>query len=203
MKDFLRNGALILLVIAVLYIIFLRECKKPEPCPPVGQVLVSQKTWDSIQIIANMPPVTIIDTFYLKGDTVWVSSPLPVPVPDPEDSTINNYSDSLVNENINVWIDFRLRGTLLDRNWHYIPIITEITKETINYVPKIVDREVPVPKDGYYLSGILGGRAAMPIMYGASLDLVTKKGNLYGMQFQRMGTQNFYSFRLGAKIRLK
>lgn len=202
MKNLVTSGILILVIIGVLYLIFLRECKKTEPCPPDGKVLIDQSIWDSILIIANMPPVTVIDTFYLKGDTVYIISPLPVPVPDPEDSTINNYADSLVNDKINVWYDFRLRGTLLDRQWKYIPITTQIVKETTNYVPKIVDNPIPVSQRGLYLSGLIGGNE-QSFLFGGSLDLITKKDNLYGLQYQRLGNDNFYSFRLGAKIRIK
>lgn len=202
MKNLVTSGILILVIIGVLYLIFLRECKKTEPCPPDGKVLIDQSIWDSILIIANMPPVTVIDTFYLKGDTVYITSPLPVPVPDPEDSTINNYADSLVNDKINVWYDFRLRGTLLDRQWKYIPITTQIVKETTNYVPKIVDNPIPVSQRGLYLSGLIGGNE-QSFLFGGSLDLITKKDNLYGLQYQRLGNDNFYSFRLGAKIRIK
>lgn len=201
MKNILNNGVLVLLIVAILYIVFLRECKKPEPCPPKDYTLVPTKTWDSVLIMANMPPVIKIKKEIVKGETVYVDRPILVPVPDPKDTTILNFHDSLKNDKIDAWVDFRLRGELLDFRWGYVPITTNITLTKTVYVPKIVDREVQVIKNGYYLSGLLGGRANMPIMYGGSLDLVTKKGNLYGMQFQRMGKDNFYSFRLGARIR--
>jgi hypothetical protein len=201
MKNILLNGAIIMLVIAIFYIIFLRECKKPEPCPPPDQVLVSQKTWDSILILANMPPTIKIKKEYIKGDTVFIYKSLPVPVPDLQDTTIKVFHDSLVNEKIDAWVDFRLRGELLDFRWGYVPITTNITLEKTVYVPKIVDREVPVPKAGLFLSGLAGGNIS-GFMYGGSLDLITKHDNLYGLQFQRLGNENFYSFRLGAKIRL-
>ena len=199
MKDFLRNGALVMLVIAILYIIFLRECKKPEPCPPAGYTLVLTKTWDSVIIVTNMPPVIKIKKEYIKGDTVYLPS-LPVPVPDPKDTTILNFHDSLKNDKIDAWVDFRLRGELLSFRWGYVPITTTITLTETFYVPKIVDKPVPVSQNGLYLSGLLGGNMNT-FMYGGSLDLITKKDNLYGLQFQRLGNQNFYSFRLGARIR--
>ena len=198
----LKNGSLIMLIIALLYIIFIRECKRPAPCPPEGYTLVLTKTWDSVLILANMPPVIKIKKEYIKGDTGYADRPLPVPVPDAKDTTISNFTDSLINDKINAWVDFRLRGELLDIRWRYIPITTNITLEKTVYMPKIVDRPVPVTKNGYYLSGLLGGRANYPIMFGASLDLVTKRNSIYGLQYQRMGSQNFYSFRLGAKIGL-
>jgi hypothetical protein len=199
MKDFLRNGALVMLVIAILYIIFLRECKKPEPCPPAGQVLIPQSTWDSVLILANMPPTIKIKKEYIKGDTVFLPS-MPVSVPDPKDTTILNFHDSLKNDKIDAWVDFRLRGELLAFRWGYVPITTQITLEKTIYVPKIVDREVLVPQRGFYLSGLVGGNENA-FMFGGALDMITKKNNLYGLQYQRLGSQNFYSFRLGAKIR--
>ena len=203
MKDFFKNGALILLAIVVVYLIFLRECKKPSPCPPVGSVLIPQKTWDSIQALADKPPIIKIKKEYIKGDTVYIIKNLPVPVPDLKDTTILNYHDSLKNENIDVWIDFRLHGTLLDHKWGYVPITKQITLEKIKYVPQIVEKPISVLKNGYYFSGLLGGRAGEPIMVGVSLDLITKKDNLYGLQYQRLGNLNFYSIKIGAKLKSK
>jgi hypothetical protein len=203
MKDLLKNGALVILVVAVLYLIFLKECKRPPACPPSGFVLIDLAAWDSIKSLANKPPEIKIKKEYIKGETVYIDRPILVPVVDPQDSTINHYSDSIVNKEINVWHDFSLRGELLTSGWRYNPIKTEITLTKTVYVPQIVEKKVPVPKDGVFLSGSFGGRTGMSFLYGGSLDLITKKGGIYGLQYQRMGGENFYSFRLGAKIQLK
>lgn len=199
MKDLFKSGVIVLIIIGVLYLIFLRECKKTD-CPPKGYVLVWSSTWDSVNKMLLRPPEIKIIKEYIKGETVYVDRPVLISVPDPQDTTIKVFHDSIKNEKIDAWVDFKLRGELLDFRWGYVPITTTITLEKTKYVPKIVDRPIPVPQDGFYLSGVLGGRAGMPIMFGGNIDLITKSGGMYGLQYQRMGRQNFYSFRLGAKI---
>jgi hypothetical protein len=201
-KKILSNGAIVLLIIAGLYIIFLRECKKTT-CPPKDQVLVSKILWDSISSLANHPPEIVIDTCYLQGKIVYINNkPLPKPIPDKKDSTINNYSDSLVNKEINAHIDFKLKGELLGLKWHYIPITTEIIKNTTVFVPKIVDRPVPVSRGGLYISGIGGGNQNS-FLFGGGLDYITKKNTEIGYLYQRYGNDNFHSIKLGVKIKFK
>jgi hypothetical protein len=206
MKDFLSkflsNGLLILLVIAVLYILFLRECKKPEPCPADNEVLVPRVVWDKIQELANKPPIVRIDT-------VWIIKPIKDPDPQPPlpgpqttiDSTIVTYQDSLVNNEINVWVDYKVKGLLLDRKWHYKAISSVITIDSIIYVPKIVDKEifVDVPQNGFYAYGIAGGNNNA-FIFGGGLDFITKKSTEIGYLYQRFGTENFHSVKVGVRL---
>lgn len=201
MKSLWKNGIVIILLVGGLYVIFLRECNKTN-CPANDQVLVSKSVWDSILVLADKPPIIKIDTVYKKGTLVYVDKPLPIPIVDKNDSTINHYSDSLVNKEIDVRVDFKTQGKLLDLKWRYSPIITEIVKNTTVFVPKIVDRPVPVSKGGLYVSGILGGNANS-FLPGAGLDWITKKGTVIGGIYQRYGKENIYSFKLGIPIRLK
>jgi len=182
------------LIIAILYIVFLRECTGIKD----DEMIISKALWGEVKALADKPPEVKIDTLIQTGETVYVDRPVPIPVPDPQDTTILAYSDTLSNDSINAWIDFRLRGELLSLRWGYVPLITNIVKETTLYVPQIVDREVPVPSRGIYLSGLAGYGNTFTL--GASMDLITKKDNLYGLQYQRIGDHNFYSLRVGAKI---
>jgi hypothetical protein len=202
MKDLWKSGILILLIIGVLYILYLRECKHPLPCPPKGQVLLSQNAWDSIKALANKPPVVTIDTLWIKNPTIIPSQPpLPQPKPDVQDITINNYTDSLVKRDINVHYDFKVRGTLLNRIWSYSPIIREIRKDSIIYVPKLVEVEKPVktPQNGFYGNIVFGGNKSS-FLFGGGLDFITKKNTEIGYMYQRFGNDNFHSIRLGIKF---
>lgn len=202
LSKLLGNGFLILLIVAVLYILWLRECKRPELCPPDGNVLIAQSEWDSIAAMLDKPPTVHIDTVYLKGDPVYVpATPLPPPKPDPKDSTINNYSDSLVNKEIDVRYKFKVQGTLIDRTWSYRPIQTVIHEiDSIPY-PKIVevDRPVKVSQRGLYAYGIAGGNSKA-FLFGGGLDFITKKSTEIGYMYQRFGTENFHSVKIGAKL---
>ena len=202
LKKILGNGFLVLLIVAALYILYLRECKRPEPCPPQGQILLSKATWDSILKIANMQPIIHIDTVYKEGQIVYVpSTPLPQPKPEPKDTTINNYQDSLIKKDINVWYKFAVRGDLINRDWSYKPVISIIHEiDSIPY-PKIVTvlNEIKIPQNGIYVYGIAGGNDKA-FLFGGGVDYITKKNTEIGVVYQRFGSANFYSIKFGAKL---
>jgi hypothetical protein len=198
----LSNGALVLLIFAGFYIFFLRECKKTT-CPPKGQVLVSQTVWDSIQKIANMPPKIHYDTIIQKGKTVYVpGNPISKPTVNPQDTSIKIYSESLLKKDIDVTVDFSLRGKLLDVKWQYNPITNTIVKTVTEYVPKIVDRPVPVVTRGLWGYAMVGGNLNA-FVFGGGFDYVSKKQTEYGFMYQRYGKLDFYSFKLGIPLRIK
>ena len=204
MKDMLKNGSLILIVIGVLYILYLRECKHSLPCPPDGKVLVDQKVWDSILTLADKPPLVIIDTEWVEKPVVIPPQPpMPDPQPNVQDSTVT-YLDSLVNKEINVHYDFKVRGILLERKWSYRPITIEISKDSIIYVPKLVPVEKPVPtsQNGLYGNVIFGGNKDS-FLFGGGLDFITKRDTEIGYMYQRFGNENFHSIKLGGKIKFK
>lgn len=202
MKDLFKNGFLIVLAIGLLYMIFLRECKSTK-CPPSGSVLVTEVFLDSLRSIADRPPVIIIkDTIIYRDTIIYLNKPIPSHKPDSVLPNFNVYVDSLYNDSIRVWTEMTIDGTLEMLNQWYQPIfrIREITKEIPKPYP--VPYEVPVSKYGIYLSGILGGNANS-FAAGAGLDIINKKDNLYGIQYQRIGNQNFYAIRVGFKIKFK
>ena len=196
----LNKATLIILGIAVLFIIYLLECKRDAGLV-LGddEMIISKSVWSEVTALANKPPEIKIDTFWKKGKTVYVDRPVPIPVPDPADTTILVYSDTLSNDSINAWVDFKLRGELLSLKWGYTPLITEIMQETTIYVPQIVDNETVIYQREIYLSIVVGGNATS-FGFGPDLDYINKKRNIYGFQFRRVGGENFYYFKLGTKI---
>jgi hypothetical protein len=202
MKNFITSGLGVLVLILLGYIFISRQCSKSTNCPPKGYVLVSQATWDSIQTLANKPPAIKRDTVYIKGKIIYVNSPLPIAKPKTEDSTINSYSDSIVNKQINVHYNFDIKGKLLCREWSYIPITTQITIEKTIYVPKIVNNPVPTSKAGLFISALVGGNKET-FLFGGNLDLITKKNTMIGVVYQRWGNDNLYSVKLGIPIKFK
>jgi hypothetical protein len=178
--------------------IVLRDCSKAD-CPGKGNVIISKAVWDSIQKIADLPPKIHIDTVKIKGDVVYVHSPIPKPEPGPDSAKIKIYKDSLVNKDINVWATLKVKGDLIDREWKYTPIKTEVIKEITTYVPKIVNNEVKVPQRGLYINGSVGGNANA-FIFGAGADLITKKNTEFGYFYQRYGSVNFHSIKMGIKL---
>lgn len=203
MKDYITNfikiGVGILFLTGMFsLVIVLRDCTKEE-CPGKGNVIVNKATWDSIKAISNRPPVVHYDTVKIKGDIVFITTPLPKSVPSKKDSTVNVYKDSLVNEDINVWTTYSIRGTLVNRTWDYIPLKTTIIKTVEKFIPKVVDNPIPVPQNGLYLYGLTGGNKNT-FLFGAGADIITKKKTVYGLIYQRNGSENIYSIKLGIKI---
>jgi hypothetical protein len=201
MKEIWKNGVVVLLVIAVLYIIFLRECKKPDPGPAKDEIIIKKSDWQSMIDAANKPATH--DTIWLKGDIVYVpttpDNPLPDPQPEPNNST-NTYADSLVNKEIYVHYDFKIKGTLLSRNWSYRPII-EIRTDSIPYPVYVKGDpyEVKISQRGLYIYGSAGGNDKS-FLFGGGLDFITKKNTEIGYMYQRFGNQNFHNIKVGIKL---
>jgi len=213
MKDFWKSGIIALLIIGVLYVLYLRECKH-EACPPEGYKLLKQVEWDSILALANKPPEVRVDTFWRERPVIkpnpQPSLPKPNPIGDSDISSIisdsnegiNVYYDSLIKRDINVWADYIIQGTLLDRVWRYKPISEVIRKDSIVYVPKIVEVEKvsETTRNEVFLYGIAGVSFKNNLMIGIGADYVTKKDLMVGYQYQSTGLQRFHSIKLGTRI---
>lgn len=122
---------------------------KTCPCPPPDHLLVPQKTWDSINKLASLPPLIIRDTVWKYGmrtrtDTIWVST---------RDSTVQWWRDSLVNKSIRTWHSVAYSGKVYGSYWEFEPI-TKIIHDSIRiYVPQIVEipKEVVTDKWRFYV----------------------------------------------------
>ena len=194
MKDFWKSGIVVVLGIGLLYFIFVRECKRNS-----DKILVDKVTWDSIQALANKPPKIKIDTVTLPGKPIYISQSLPAPQINPNDTTIKTYKDSINNDDIKVWCTYKIKGVLLERSWMYTPLYTTITIENTVYVPKIINQTVPISKNGLYLYGIVGGNSES-FLPGLGADFITKKNTVFGYQYQRFGSKNIHSIKVGFKI---
>ena len=146
-----------------------------------------------------MPPDTVRDTIIIKGDIIYLPKDVPIPVSLAPET--NFYADSIVNDSINFWIYLTVEGIISEWNWKYRPIIhkREVTIERL--VPKPVPYKVPVSKSGIYSSlGVGGNQSAF--MLSGELSFITRKDNLYGLQYIRFDQENFYLFKIGTKIKL-
>jgi len=177
--------------------------KRPTYKVPEGKVLVSQKFLDSLTYVANLPPDTIVKETVVY-DTVWITEVHdPQPQPDPTDSTLNVYRDSLViKDTVDVSIKFKTRGLLEGGiEWTFKPIyhFKEITIE--KPVPYPIPYEVPVItyKTGFYLSGVAGGNDNT-FIFGSDLDFVGKNDYIYGLQYRRFGDENIYGVKFGFNL---
>ena len=200
----LGNGFLVLLIVAVFYILYLRECKRTAPCPADDEKIVKKTDWQAMIDLANKPAITHIDTVYLKGKIIYVYIDKPiVPTVDPKDTTVSVYTDSLIKKDIDVSYTYKIRGELLSRKWSYRPVITEIRRTDTIYVPKPFETFVPVktPQNGLYAYGIAGGNNST-FIFGGGLDFITKKDTEIGYLYQRFGNVNIHSIKLGGRFKI-
>lgn len=147
---------------------------------PVGKVIVSQSWLDSLNAIANKPPVIVYDSTPPPPDTVRY--PVYVPVPVKEDSTIVAYSDSLVNDQLSVHVFDTIQkgsGLILSRKWHYRLFVPLKVTETIT---KTVPMPYPIiqpPKTWQYYGTVWVGQGVQlegGAIYKGRWKLGTKAG---------------------------
>jgi len=116
-----------------------------------------------IDSIMAIPPDTIIvtDTIFPEPEIKWVFKEVFVPVPVPDKPGLNTYQDSLVNDELAIYVNDTVQGYLLNREIGYklfVPKIITKTSTIFEQVPVIVQE--PVSMNGVLIgSGIGGGNA--------------------------------------------
>jgi len=184
---------------------YLTERFKPLP---EGYVLVPQTTVDSLKIyvtlvdsLSNLPPDTVkVDTIVYRFKPVYIETE-PTSDVDYDNDSITNYADSIVNDKIDVHIDFSTTGHLTSPiRWNYEPMLETITLTIEKNIPYAVIEEVEVPTyhTGHYLSAAIGGNDKM-FTFGIDYDLV-QKDRIYGLQYRRQGNVNVYGVKVGFNI---
>lgn len=190
----------VVIVVLVAIIIYLRECTHAEPSVPDGYLLVHDSTMDAFTAAANLPRDTIFrDTGSYHIHYVYRDRPVPVPVEiTPEQ---NLYRDSIKTDTLNFWIEATVTGTL-DR-WSWFFDITRVTITNTVEIPAPYPVEVPVPisKAGWYASMGLGGTHTGKMGVGPRLDLITGQDRLYGVSYTRIGSDNYYEFKFGTRLK--
>lgn len=198
-----KNTIYLILILIVLAFIGGFFTKRPTYKVPEGKVLVTQVFLDSLQYIANLPPVITTDTIYIHDTVKVIIKTKPLPQPDPKQPNINTYRDTLfVEGKVDVNIMFKTSGLLEDGvQWEYTSIIKEITTIIEKPVPYPVKYEVPVItyKTGIYLSIAAGGNNKS-FLFGGDLDIVLKNDYIYGAQFRRFGDENIYGVKFGINL---
>jgi len=204
-----KNNILIAIFSIIIILLLCRYCK--ELITPRGMVLVEQATVDSLrayvkiadslEILANLPPDTVFTDTVFYGIPVFAET-VPIAQPDPIDSTLITYSDSMVvKDSISAWIEFTVKGHLEGTvKWEYKPIIKEVKTTIYQPVPYpvIENVEIPTPITGHYLSLGVDGNEKM-FIFGVDYDMV-KKNNIYGLQYRRFGNDNIYGVKFGINL---
>jgi len=148
-------------------------------CPGKGNVIVPQSFLDSLELVASLPPDTVLKEVIVYQDKpVYVEVEVSAPTKEGE---LNHYSDSLVNDEINIWDELWVRGTIEKWDRRYNPVYKEITKEIHIPKPVPVKYEVEVPQKGLYIETGIGYGFDSPLLSGEILYL-TKNNKFIGVQ---------------------
>lgn len=191
------------IAILVVTVVIAQQLNKCDRGPGEGNVVVSQAFLDSLEYIASLPPDTIKgDPIYIKGDPVTIkgdSVPYPVYI---DTNGVKTYQPKLENDSISVWMDLKLRGELIEYDWHYTPIIKEIPVEIIKKEPYGVpyDVEVLIPQRGFY--GTLGIGKGFDIgkpAFSGEIFLITKKESLVGFEVGHF-QEGYFKVKFGTKF---
>lgn len=202
MGNFALKMSTVVIIVLVAIIIYLRECTSPEASVPDGYLLVHDSTMEAFTAAANRPADTVFrDTGSYHISLQYRDRPIPIPVElEPEH---NLYQDSIKSDTFNFWIEATVNGTLDRWSWAFDITRLEITNTVEIPAPYPVDIPVPVSKAGWYGSLGLGGTHTGKMGAGPRLDLITKQDRLYGVAYTRIGSDNFYEFRFGTRIKRK
>jgi hypothetical protein len=207
MKNVWITLLMVIILLALGYSIYRVESK--SVVIHKDEMIVKKSLMDSINALANKPPVIQIDTVtiektrevihhdfqYAHGDSILANGSY-------FSITPTVVIDSLVNPEINVTTIDKVVGKILNRNWVYVPKRINIKEIRFEYVPKIVNNpiNVYVKKNGMYAYGALGG-SKNHFMMGVGLDFISKKDVTYGYMYQNFAGESIHSIKVGMKLK--
>ncbi len=179
-----------LLITALIYIIFLLNFKKESIS--VGKVLINKSELDSMKnVSARIDTVTKDSIVYLDKIVFKDHS---IPYPAYNRGNIAFYSDSLINDTINLIINDTIEGKLRNRVIQYRPRERVKTIEVTKYIPKVVtvQNEIEVKRAMLYGGLEIGGNRDTFIP-GVEVGVITKSNNIYSLQYQTNFSKSFFS----------
>lgn len=199
--------ATFIVVVGIFYLIF----DLPKHRIPEGKVLVDKSyvdslehymnVADSLEIIASLPPDTVLIT-----DTIVIGTPQDT-ITIPEEIELpqyTQYNDSLVVPNeIDAAISFTADGKLTTPIfWEYTPIVREreviVEKKVPVLIFETLETEVRKYYTGHYLSAAASGNDKM-FIFGLDYDYVQEK-YIAGFQYRRYGNVNVYGVKAGMNL---
>lgn len=140
--------------------------------------------------IAAIPPDTVIKRDTIRPDPVihWRTDTVPVPVPVPGKPDLRFYADTMISEDLAIFINDTVRGFLLNRRVGYelyIPRKITETKTITEKVPVLVP--TPTARNGVLLGAGIGGGNQFAWSLGAAYQ---KDRHQYGFEYLRFGNTN-------------
>jgi len=182
------DGLIVVIIALLIGFMFFRGCDNKKG------VYVTQAFLDSLIAVANTPP----DTVQLPPDTVWPDPVVKwkvkeIPVPIAVNTETNVYHDSLVNNELAIYINDTIReNRIFHRDIGYKLFVPKKITDM-----KIVTQKVPVPiqvPGKKYFAGVgLGGNFAGGLAGSVQAGIV-KNNKRYSAQIVRFNSNNFLIF---------
>ncbi len=138
-----------------------------------------------IDSIMALPPdtVTVTDTIFPEPEIKWFIKEVFVPVPVPDKPGLNTYQDSLINNELAIYVNDTIQGYLLNRAIGYKLFVPKIITETttiFEQVPVIIKE--PIAMNGILIGTAVGGGNAFAWSIGGAY----KKGrSQFGIDYLR------------------
>ena len=121
-------------------------------------------------------------------------------IPVPGNPGIKKYRDTLITDEVAIYVNDSVRGELLSRDVGYELFIPKVVTQTQKIEKKVpVPIPFPVPRNGLYLGGGIGASRDASLFH-INLDYLNKTNLIYGVQVTNFSGQNFLGFRVGIKL---
>jgi len=168
-----KTGIILLLL---MYIIFLQQCKKPAIEYIKGENTIITRTSVIDTIPFNYPVPRYVN--------IPISEPTSTEVDTLDGSTINNYTLSVEDSLISGTLFSKVDGTLVSQKFEYIPKFPKFIKETVT----ITEKEQVKKRNLLFLTGIVEGNQNL-FSPKLGLSLYQKKGYLYSLTYDPLNKQ--------------
>jgi hypothetical protein len=160
----------ILVLLALLFL--LQQCHKS--CPTEPREIIKTE----IIRTSDTTVVTKVDTI-----TKYVKLDVPVPIPYPEDTTINLYTQEYSDSNLDATFINKIDGTLVESNFNYKLKIPKEILTTITHTDSVT-RYVKTTKNIIAINGIfMGSQYANTFEAGVGISYYHKKGYIYQLNY--------------------
>jgi hypothetical protein len=160
----------ILVLLALLFL--LQQCHKS--CPTEPREIIKTE----IIRTSDTTVVTKVDTI-----TKYVKLDVPVPIPYPEDTTINLYTQEYSDSNLDATFINKVDGTLVESNFNYKLKIPKEILTTITHTDSVT-KYVKTTKNIIAINGIfMGSQYANTFEAGVGISYYHKKGYIYQLNY--------------------
>jgi hypothetical protein len=174
-----KNIIIALLAMLVIFVLLSKGCSNQTSNN--GKVSIEKKKLEELIKKASEIKVVVKDTTIYKPKIVFKDRPVPGPIIILPDS-INIYEDRFANSEIDVTVRDSVRGTILKRDWEYIPIIQKQTVEITKTVPELIYVSEPIqPSWKLQIEATTLASQSLKLQAGAGIGIINK--NQVGLHY--------------------